>query len=95
MLNDVELEMVELECSLLDTLVPEQFEQVQALVRAARLLTTARCALAELERREADEAATAATPRSATCFARTGHRSRRRERLVRMSATSPSPARRG
>jgi len=88
MLNDIELETIELECSLIDTLTPDQFERVQELVQATRILTTARCVLGEQERREEDEAA-----RVANCGARPRHLARRRERLVRMAAISPSMSR--
>ena len=86
--NDLELSVVELECSLLDTLSPAQFERVQELVQATRLLTTARCALGEQERRELER------PRPANCGWRARHLARRRERLVTLTAMAPSEARR-
>ena len=86
--NDLEVAVVELECSLLDTLTPAQFERVQELVQATRILTTARCVLGEAERRELDRRMVA------NCGWRGRHRARRRERLVAMRAMAPSEARR-
>ena len=86
--NDLEVSVVELECSLLDTLTPAQFERVQELVQATQILTTARCVFGEQERREFDRQA------ATNCGWRSRHRARRRERLVAMTALAPSEARR-
>ncbi len=86
--NDLEVSVVELECSLLDSLTPAQFERVQELVLATRLLTTARCVLGEQERHEVDRQS------MGNCGWRGRHRARRRERLVTMTAMAPSEARR-
>ena len=86
--NDLEVSVVELECSLLDTLTPAQFERVQELVQATRVLTTARCVLGENERRELDRQS------QTNCGWRGRHLARRRERLVTLTATVPSKARR-
>ena len=87
-LDDLEVAVVELECSLLETLTPAQFEQVQELVRATRILTTARCVLGEQERRELDRQP------ATNCGGRGRHRARRRAHLVPLTALAPSEARR-
>jgi hypothetical protein len=87
-LSDVELAMLDIECSLLDTLTPAQFESVQELVQATRILTAARCVLADQERNEQTYATTT------TCAGRPRHRARRRDRLVSLQAIAPSQARR-
>ena len=88
-LDDLEVSVIELECSLLETLTPAQFERVQELVQAARVLTTARCVLGEQERRKAVRQPTANRGRHER------HRARRRDRLVTLTAVAPSEARRG
>ena len=87
-LNDLEVAVVELECSLLDALTPAQFQRVQELVQATQILATARCVLGEQERREQER------PSAVTCGWRGRHRARRRERLVALTALAPSRARR-
>ena len=93
-LDDLEVSVVELECSLLDTLTPTQFERVQELVQVSQLLTTARCVLGEQERRELERRELDRQP-AANCGWRGRHRARRRERLVTLTAMAPSEARRG
>ena len=88
-LADLEASMVETECSILDALTPNQFDLVQELVQATRLLTSARCAVAETERREQELAQEPAN----TCAGRPRHRARRRQHLVSLSAVAPSAAR--
>ena len=86
--DDLEASVVELECSLLEALTPAQFERVQALIQATRVLTAANCVLGEQERRERERQP------AANCGWRGRHRARRRQRLVTMTAIAPSEARR-
>ncbi len=85
--NDLEVLVTELECWLLDALTPAQFERVQELIQATRIVTTARCVLGEQERRELEA-------RTTNCGWRPRHLARRRHRLVEMTVVAPSEARR-
>ena len=86
--DDLEVAVVELECSLLEALTPAQFERVQELVQATQILTTARCVLGEQERRELDRQP------ATNCGWRGRHRARRRAHLVALRAVAPSEVRR-
>lgn len=82
---------------MLDTLTPAQFERVQELVQATRILTTARCVLGEQERSKLGEQERSELDRqsAANCGWRGRHQARRRARFVTMTAIAPSAARRG